>query len=270
VANKKTLSVLVLGDIVARIGREAVKQLLPDIIAEKKPDIVIGNVENLAHGKGITERTIEEMKEAGIDIFTSGNHVFSNPGGLELLGDNSLNILRPTNYPKGTPGTGDRIITVGDYSVLVINSMGRIYMNQDLDDPFTAFDEILKKHKNKKYDAVLVDFHAEATSETINMGWYLDGRASAIWGTHTHVTTTDARLLKKKTGYITDVGMTGAYNESLGVSKESTLKTFLTQMQTRHEYPESGEAQLNAIFLTIDTETKNCKTIELIHKLTLV
>ena len=261
-----TFNILVIGDIVGRVGRRGITTFLETYKKEHAPDLVIANVENLAHGKGVTERTLAEMKEAGIDIFTSGNHIWRKQEGVDLLAtDNRL--IRPANYPPGAPGKGATTVQVGAYEVLVINLIGRVFMNDPVDDPFRAIDEILKAHEGKKYAAILVDFHAEATSETVAFGWYVDGRVTTIWGTHTHVPTADARTLLKGTGYITDVGMTGPYDSVIGVERDIIIKGFITGRPVRHEYAEEGTAIVNAVGLAINPTDGTTKTINHIQTL---
>jgi hypothetical protein len=263
---KGSLRVLVLADIVARIGREAVKKLLPELIKKEKADLVIGNAENLAHGKGVNKKSLEEMKASGITILTSGNHIWGNPEGIELLGDEKNALLRPENYPKNNPGKGQLVVTVGVHEILVINLMGRVFMREALGDPFAALDEILLQYDTRSLSAILVDFHAEATSEKVAFGWYADGKVSAVWGSHTHVPTADARILEQGTGYITDVGMTGARNSIIGVAKKSVMRGFLTQMPQRFEYDKTGEAVLNAVIFDIDTRTRVTTNVSPIQK----
>jgi 2',3'-cyclic-nucleotide 2'-phosphodiesterase len=261
-----SLKILVIGDIVGRVGRIGITQFLETYKKEKNPDLVIGNVENLAHGKGVTERTLDEMKEAGIDVFTSGNHIWRKPEGIQLLSTEE-HLIRPANYPPGAPGKGTTSIQVGAYEILVINLLGRVYMRDDVDDPFRAIDEILEAHKSKTYAAILVDFHAEASSEKAAFGWYCDGRITTVWGTHTHVPTADGRLLLKGTGFISDVGMTGPYDSVIGVESEVIIKGFTTGLPVKHEYAEEGTAIINAVELTIDPINGTTKTITSLQRL---
>lgn len=257
-----TLKILFIGDIVASTGRRAVRELLPKLKKQHAVDLVIANVENLAHGVGITEATIENMWEAGVDVGTSGNHIWKNPGYEELLKSTKYHLVRPANYPPKCPGVGAKIINIGKLEVLVINIMGRVFFREDLDCPFRAVDEILKKNKQK---IVFVDFHAEATSEKRAMGFYLDGRVSAVVGTHTHVATNDAQVLPKGTAYISDVGMVGALDSVLGVEKEPIIKRFITQMPIRHEHP-AGLAEFGAVVIEIDKKTGHAKSIKTIRE----
>lgn len=252
------MKVLFFADIVGRMGREAVKRTLPEFRTDHSPDLIIANCENLAQGKGVTARTIDEMTEAGIELFTSGNHVWDRREVYELLSDQRYSniIIRPANYPKGTPGDGYKLFTVGTKSVLVINFLGRVFSDVHADDPFRLFDKILAENAIHKPSAILVDFHGEATSEKIAFGWYADGRASAIWGTHTHVATRDERILPNGMAYISDVGMCGFRDGIIGVDREPVLRHFTSQLPVRHELPTSGEATVNALLLEIDTGGK--------------
>lgn len=260
------LNILVIGDIVGRVGRAGIASFLEEYRQSHNPDLIIANVENLAHGKGVTERTLAEIKDAGITVFTSGNHIWRKQEGVELL-TKEEHLLRPANYSTGAPGKGVTTVQLGAYEVLVINLIGRVFMNDPVDDPFRVIDAILKEHAGRSYAAILVDFHAEATSEKAALGWYLDGRVTALWGTHTHVPTADARVLLKGTGFISDIGMTGPYDSVIGVERDIIIKGFTTGLPVRHEYAEEGTAIINAVELEIDPTTKTTRTITPIQKL---
>ena len=243
------MKVLFIGDIVGKLGRRAVVEIVPKLRKKYKVDLVIANIENLAHGKGITQNTFEEIKAAGIDAYTTGNHVCKYKEGVEMLDDNELRILRPANYPPGVPGQGYTLLKVKGKKVLLINLMGRVFMRQDLDDPFRKFDEILDE---VKADHVIVDLHAEASSEKVAFGWYAAGRASLVVGTHTHIPTADAQLLSpKKLGYVTDVGMVGPKDGILGVDKAEIIESFLTQLPVKHRMVEKGDIVFNSILAKI-------------------
>ncbi|MEA3249770.1 MAG: TIGR00282 family metallophosphoesterase [Patescibacteria group bacterium] len=261
------MKILVLGDIVAKIGREAVKQTLPNLRNELSPDIIIANCENLAQGKGITTKTIDEMLEAGVDMFTGGNHIWTRKEAYDILSDPRYSdvIVRPANYPQDVPGKGWNLFTVGAKSVLVINFLGRVFSGVLTEDPFRLFDKIIAETANRRPYAVLVDFHGEATSEKIAFGWHADGRAAAIWGTHTHVPTRDERVLPGGTAYITDIGMTGFRDGVIGVDRTLILRNFMTQLPVRHEFPSSGEAVVNAALITVG-EGGQATAIEHIQK----
>lgn len=260
------INILFIGDICGKIGREAVKQLLPKLKKELKPDLIIANAENLAHGKGITEPTIKEMIEAGIDWFTNGDHAFD--VGTPELYNGELPVLRPANYAAGIPGKGYSIIEKGKYKILLINLIGRVFMANDYDCPFRKADEILANNSlpEKNLSAIIVDIHAEATSEKVALGHYLNGKVTAVIGTHTHVMTADEQITEQDTAYITDVGMTGLADGIIGIEKENIIKMFLTQIKQPHILAETGKAIFNAILVSIDPKTKKAKDIKPIIK----
>jgi metallophosphoesterase (TIGR00282 family) len=257
------LKILFLGDINGEIGRKAVKKILPKLKKELKPDLIIGNAENIAHGKGATEDTLKELMKYGISYFTMGDHAFDKDKKSELYETGKYPIVRPANFPDGAPGVGFTIIEIQKQKVLLINLLGRVFMHMDYDCPFHKIDEILALNNLEpaKFSAIIVDMHAEATSEKIAMGHYLNGRVSMVLGTHTHVMTADQKISSQGTGYISDVGMVGAADGVIGVEKESIIKTFLTQIKSTHVMPETGKAILNGLFFTIDSKTK--KTVEI-------
>lgn len=250
------MKILYVGEIVAKSGREIVQKFLPEIIKEYKPDMVFANCENLSGGRGITEEKIEQMRMVGIDYFTSGEHIFQEKGTEDFI--NNVPVLRPANYPEGTVGEGYKIIDSGKKGkVLLINLMGLTSFggkNAFLDNPFSKIDEILEKTKDEKVDAKIVDFHAEATSEKYSMGFYLDGRVDAVIGTHTHVPTCDNMVLPKGTLYLTDVGMCGAIDSSLGVKVDITIKMFLTAMSQRFEWENAGRKAFRSVLLDLQSK----------------
>ncbi len=258
---KSTLKFIIFGDVVGRPGRTALYRIVPELKKELKPDLIIANAENIAHGVGVTTKTIEECQAAGIDLFTSGNHIFRKREATDLLEQKEPVVLRPANYPAGTPGQGHRLVTLGTKKVLLINLNGRVFFQEDFDCPFRSVDQILKDYESERPNAVLIDFHTEATSEAKAFGWYVDGRVSAVFGTHTHVPTADPAVLPKGTGYITDIGMVGPRDSVLGVDKDIIIKKFLTQQPFIHEIPETGIIQVNAIVVEIDA--KNGKTLKI-------
>lgn len=247
-----------------RPGREAVKKLLPAIKDEHSPHFIIANAENVSHGKGMNSRHYEELKKAGIDFFTSGNHIWQQHNIFEIMDKSETDILRPANYPKGNPGRGYRIVE-GPLmkKILIINLQGRVFVKDDLDCPFRKLDEILEETQSEDLDYIFVDFHAEATSEKICLGLYADGRVSAIIGTHTHVMTADERLLPKGTAYITDAGFVGLTNSALGIDPEPVIKQFLTQMPVKHTITEDSPVTLNAVI--IDCEKRGATSIKRIY-----
>lgn len=246
------MNILFIGDVVGRPGRNFLKQNLYKLIKEYSVDFVIINGENSAGGVGITKSTYEELIEYGADIITLGNHVWAKKEILEFI-DETDNLVRPANFPKGTPGKGYAIKEKNGQRVAVINLSGRVYLDC-LECPFITADKILEEIKDKA-DIIIVDFHAEATSEKQALGWYLDGRVKAVLGTHTHVQTSDDRILPNGTAYITDVGMTGPMNSILGVKKDIIIKKFITGMPARFEVAD-GEVILGAVLIKLDSNNK--------------
>lgn len=244
-----------IGDVVGRPGREAVTKILPDLKEKYKPDLVIANCENSCHGRGASEDTIAEMRRAGVNFFTSGNHIYGHKAVIPKLDDKKFPVIRPANFPPGNPGRGFQVVDAGRMQkVLVVNLMGRVFMKQNYDCPFRTMDAILKQHDGDQIDAIIVDIHADATSEKIALCHYLDGRVSAVIGTHTHVPTADCGSFPKGTGFICDVGMVGVKDSVIGAAKESILKSFVTQMPFRYEIPD-GDVTFNAVYFETDDST---------------
>lgn len=242
------MQVLMIGDIVGRTGRRAVKINLDEI----KYDFVVANGENAAGGNGITREIAQELFSCGVDVLTTGNHVWDKKEIFDFI-DHEKRIVRPANYPPGTPGAGVCVYESRNKArIAVINLAGRVFM-PGMDCPFRKADELIWKLKGEAR-IVLVDFHAEATSEKVAMAWYLAGRVSAVCGTHTHVQTADEQLLPGGTAYITDIGMTGPKNSIIGVKKEMIIEKFLTQLPKRFEVA-GGSFQFNAVVIDIDEET---------------
>lgn len=257
------MKVLFIGDIVGSPGREAVRRLVPDIRKREKIELVIANAENAAGGSGITPSIADELLGNGLDILTSGDHVWKRREILDIIDVNHL-ILRPANYPVGTPGVGFNVVrSTSDVEVAVINLVGRVFMNA-VECPFRKVQEILQELKSRVVN-IVVDIHAEATSEKLAMGWFLDGLVSAVVGTHTHVQTADPKIFPKGTAYITDVGMTGPYDSILGRRAEQILTRFLTQMPTRFEMA-TENVQLHGVIIDIDPKTGKAISIEPIQK----
>lgn len=239
------MRVLMIGDIVGQPGRTIVRTMVPRMRKELGIDLVVANAENAASGNGITRDTADEIFSSEVDILTGGNHIWDKREVLEWI-SSETRLIRPANYPPGTPGKGFVIMEMDkNIKVAVINLSGRVFM-PPLDCPFQTIDAVLKKIGNEA-DFILVDFHAEATSEKVAFGYYTDGRVSAVVGTHTHIQTADARILPGGTAYISDVGMTGTYESVLGIKKELAISSFLTQLPQRFEVAK-GHAQLNAVF----------------------
>ena len=244
------MKILFLGDIVGKIGRRAVAKVLPEWKSAYDPDIVIANGENLAHGKGFTRSTLDEARKAGVDFFTSGNHMAKKDEGLGLLSDKKIPMIRPANYPPNAPGRGWLVLEVGATKIGIINLIGRVFFKENFDCPFRAFDAIAKELP-KAVKIIFVDFHAEATSEKAAFGWHADGRASAVIGTHTHVPTCDERILPRGTGCITDAGMCGAIDSIIGVEKEDVIAEFLDQLPRKRSIPEHGLAKVCGVMIGI-------------------
>ncbi len=242
-----------IGDVIGRPGRRAVQVLVPDLRQEYRIDLVIANGENAAGGLGLTRETAEELFASGIDVITSGNHIWDHKEIIPSL-DSELAILRPLNYPPGVPGRG--YLTKG--KVLVVNLLGRTFIG-NFDCPFRAMDELLEELVDKP-PVIIADFHAEATSEKVAMGRYLDGRVSAVLGTHTHVGTIDARLLPKGTAYITDVGMTGPLESVIGGDADAVIRRFLTQLPHRLSVGK-GSVVLNSVLVEVEESTGVAKSI---------
>ncbi len=253
------MNIAFIGDVVGKSGRRIIAELLPDFKKERQIDFTIANVENAAGGFGITPKAIEELEAAGVDFFTSGNHIWDNKAGVDLLDDHD-NILRPANYPGDAPGAGFRLCEVAGERVAVINVQGRVFM-PTIDCPFQAADRIFKA-VGDTCRVTIVDMHGEATSEKVAIGWFLDGRASLVCGTHTHIPTKDCRILPNGTGYVTDVGMAGSYDSILGVEKEAVLNRFLQMRPSRFQVAK-GDLRCDLLVAGIDTGTG--KTVKIEH-----
>jgi len=259
------MNILFIGDVCGRSGRDALFEFLPDLRYELSCDFVIANGENSAGGLGITKSTYDEMTRAGVDFFTLGNHAFSKANDAYALLNAGENIIRPENMlPETLPGRGIAVITVNTKKVAVINIIGRVYM-EEANDPFKTADALVIEAK-KAADIIIVDFHAEATSEKEVMGYYLDGRVSAVLGTHTHVQTADEKILPKGTAYITDVGMTGAEYSVLGMDVETAVGRFLNPEGSHRYRPAYGKSALCAVLLDIDENTGLSRGVKRIWK----
>ncbi|MBA7652525.1 2',3'-cyclic-nucleotide 2'-phosphodiesterase [subsurface metagenome] len=250
--------VLVVGDIIGKPGRKAVSKLLPNLRQQYGLDLVIANAENVAGGIGLTPATAEELLDAGVDVLTSGNHIWAQKEIVPYL-DGEMPILRPLNYPPGVPGRG--YIVKGQ--TMVVNLIGRTFMG-NFDCPFRAMEQLLAELKPKP-PVIIVDFHAEATSEKMALGRYLDGRVSAVLGTHTHVGTIDAQLLPQGTAYVTDIGMTGPLNSVIGDDTEAVLDRFLTMIPHRLSVGK-GKTIFNAVLVSIDKDNGKAISIDRIYR----
>jgi 2',3'-cyclic-nucleotide 2'-phosphodiesterase len=252
------MKLLFIGDVVGSPGRKMVEQYIPKLKAKYKPNVIIINGENAAGGKGITEKIYRSFVELGAHAVTLGNHAWDNREIFEFI-DGAKALVRPANLPDEAPGKGIVYVQADGFEVAVINLQGRTFLPA-IDCPFKKAD-LLIAEASQRTPIIFVDFHAEATSEKQAMGWHLDGRVSAVVGTHTHVQTADNRILPKGTAYITDVGMTGPYDGILGVDREAVLKKFLTALPVRFEVT-SGRSQLNGVVIEIDQKTGRAKSIE--------
>ncbi len=253
------IRVLFIGDIVGKPGRKVLSSLLPSLKEKYKPSIIIANGENAAGGFGITPDVADEIFSIGVDVITSGNHIWDKKEIVEYL-DRERRILRPANYPDSSPGKGSIILKIeGGERIAVVNLQGRVFMDS-IDCPFRiAVKEIEKISSEARI--IIVDFHAEATSEKAAMGWFLDGRVSAVVGTHTHVQTADERILSERTAFITDVGMVGSLNSVIGLEKEAVIKRFLTNMPQKFE-PATKQLKLDGVIIDIDNITGCAINIE--------
>jgi 2',3'-cyclic-nucleotide 2'-phosphodiesterase len=249
-AESPAVKVLFVGDVVGGIGRRTLAALLPGIRDAHQPDFVVVNGENSAGGVGITEKTARDLLNTGADAITLGNHAYRHREVYELL-DREPRIVRPSNYPKGSPGHGSTVVERDGVRLGVVNLSGTVYL-QAVRSPFAEVDAVLSE-LNGRTDAILVDMHAEATSEKVAMGWYLDGRVTACVGTHTHIPTADARVLPGGTAYVTDVGMTGPRGGVIGVKRELALERFLTMTNVRFETADE-DPWLNAVLVEADAD----------------
>ena len=260
---KMIVRILFIGDVVGAPGRSAVTRILPALREQHAPDLIVINGENAAGGFGITADTALDLFRAGADILTSGNHIWDKQDTGTLL-DREDRIIRPINYPPGTAGRGYSIITIKPgVSIAVVNLEGRVYM-KNLDCPFRTMDQVLEVI-HKETPIVFVDFHAEATSEKSALGWYLDGKVSAVIGTHTHVQTADERILPKGTAYLTDVGMTGSFDSVIGIEAHQAIQRFLTQQSVRFDVPKKN-LRINATIIEIDSDSGKAVAIKRINQ----
>ncbi len=254
------MKILVVGDVVGHPGRAILRQALPVARARYAPEYVVANAENAAGGFGITKEICDELLDLGIDCLTSGNHIWDKK---EILGVVDLlpQLLRPANYPPRQPGRGSHVgATRRGVPVATLNLSGRVFMGGAIDDPFRCGAAEVERLR-REARVIIVDIHAEATSEKVALGYYLDGRASLVCGTHTHVPTADERVLPKGTAYITDIGMTGPYDSVIGVEKEAIIERFLTGMPTRFETAK-GDPRFAAVVVDVDEETGHARSLE--------
>ena len=256
------MRILAVGDIVGKVGLQKLKETLPKIVEENNIDFIIVNGENAADGMGLTEKMYKDILSLNVNVVTMGNHTWGKKEIFNFIDDKS--IIRPANYPDNNPGKGYNIYECNGKKICVINLIGRTSMTVLSENPFIKVKDILNK-VNNIVDIIIVDFHAEATAEKIALGYYLDGDLSIIFGTHTHVQTSDERILKKGTAYITDIGMTGPNESVIGMDIDVSIKRFLTSLPEKYKVAE-GEGKLNSCLFEIDEETNKVTNIMRINR----
>ncbi|MEE9202908.1 MAG: TIGR00282 family metallophosphoesterase [Dehalococcoidia bacterium] len=249
------MRILMIGDVIGKPGRKAIRELVPQLRQEHQLDMIIANAENAAGGMGLTPETALELVDAGVDVLTSGNHIWQYKEIVPALEDGHLPLLRPLNYPPQAPGRG--YLLTGQ--VMVVNLVGRTFMNS-LDCPFRTVEALLEGLGDKAPKVIIVDFHAEATSEKLALGWFLNGKVSAVLGTHTHVGTVDLRILPGGTAYVTDVGMTGPVDSVIGVEVEAVLERFITRIPQQLPIGK-GRVGLDAILVEVDEATGKARSV---------
>lgn len=256
---KKTFNLLFIGDIIGEPGYNLTKTLLPGLISKHKIDFVVANAENISGGAGILEKDARKLLELPVNVITGGNHTMDKIQSHKFINESS-NILRPLNYPRGAYGNGYGMYETNsnDFKIAIVNLQGRVFM-KPIDCPFRSFDWVYEKLKEQT-NIIIVDFHAEATAEKNAFGWYCDGRASAVIGTHTHIQTSDGRILPNGTAYITDAGMTGSYDSVIGMKKEVSIKRFIYATPQKHEI---GTEDLHISGVICEINTENGKSVSL-------
>ncbi|MBI5411908.1 YmdB family metallophosphoesterase [Candidatus Peregrinibacteria bacterium] len=257
------MNILFIGDIFGRPGRETIQKIVSTLKKERAIDLVIANGENMAHGKGVNLKAYREL-EKEIDLFTTGNHTWADEKILAEVNKENTKILRPANFPPGNHGKGFQVIEKERRKILVINLIGRVFSKHHYDCPFRTVDGILKQFEHKKMDAILIDFHAEATSEKIAMKHFVNGRVTALFGTHTHVQTADAEITSEGMAYMTDVGMVGPADSVIGIEKNEIVKSFIYQTPFKIVVP-SGPCIFNAVMIEVDEKKAHTKAISPIH-----
>jgi 2',3'-cyclic-nucleotide 2'-phosphodiesterase len=252
------MRILILGDVVGRPARRAMRDILPGLIEREKADLIIANAENAAGGMGVDIKSAKELLSAGVHVLTSGNHIWKKKEIYSFLEEHET-LIRPANFPAGAPGRGWCFWRHNELRALIINLQGRVFMPNHVEDPFRCADELLQNH-GRLSPVIIVDMHGEATSEKTAMGWYLDGRASVVYGTHTHVPTADERILPNGTAYITDVGMCGPLDSVIGMEREVVIQGFLTQLPRQFEVAKDNVA-LQGIITDIDEKNGRAREI---------
>lgn len=256
------MRILFIGDVVGSLGREALATYLPKMKKKYRPQVTIANGENAAAGRGITGKIYKKFLQDGVDVVTLGNHTWDNKDIFEFI-DDAKKMIRPANFPEGTPGKGLVFVKVNQLELAVINLQARTFMVA-IDDPFKKAEELVAEAR-KRTPLIFVDFHGETTSEKQAMGWFLDGQVSAVIGTHTHVQTNDGRILPQGTAFLSDVGMTGPYDGILGMKRGPIIEKFMTALPRRFEVVEEGRTILSACLLEIDDQTGQAKKLETIQ-----
>lgn len=259
------MKILFIGDIVGNKGLEAIENYLPEIKQTYHPQITIANAENVTEGRGLSQKHYKWLLNHGIDVMTMGNHTFDQRGLFEYI-DSAKCLVRPYNLPSSTPGQGIRYIKINQTEIAVMNVLGKAFMNLGLD-PFHALESTIEEVR-KRTPFIFVDFHAESTSEKQAFAWWLDGRVSAVIGTHTHVQTNDAQILPQGTAYLTDCGMTGAYQSIIGFKVNNIVDRFVTQLPNRMEVQEEGPYLLSAVYIELNDKTAKADKIKLIRQCT--
>ncbi len=264
-----TLRFLYLGDVMARPGRRVVVRMLPALREKYKPDIVLAQAENATHGKGMNVGHMLELQAAGVDVFTGGNHTIEQPSVLPLLARADVPVLAPINQPGVTPEWGAKVVQTQHGDVQVISVLGTIFpeINAPMGNPLRMVDEVLEATKDQDFAARIVNIHGDYSSEKRVIGYYLDGRVSAVIGDHWHVPTADAMILPGGTAHITDVGMCGTLHSSLGISKEAIIARWRDGAKTKNEIAEDGPYQLNAVVVSVDTKTALATSIKSINQI---
>jgi len=257
------MRILILGDVMGRPARRAVRDLVPSLIQQEELDLVVANAENAAGGMGVDIKSAKELLSAGVNVLTSGNHIWKKKEIYPYLDDHG-HLLRPANFPAGAPGKGWYVWQHNGLSALVINLQGRVFMPNHVDDPFRCVDEIIEQH-GEQSPVIIVDMHAEATSEKGAMGWHLDGRASVVFGTHTHVQTADDRILPDGTAYITDVGMCGPLDSVIGMEKETVIRGFMSQLPRQFAVAEDNVV-LQGIVVDVDEASGKARAIRRLRR----
>lgn len=263
------MKILFISDIVGEIGRKATKKVLSEIKALHNIDFTIANGEHLSERVGVNLESVKEMQSVGIDFFTTGNHVWRQRKFIDQIGKEDVPVIRPANYPEGAPGQGYRIVETLKGRILIINLLGREAINVSVNSPFEEVDKILAEVPKENYDFSIVDFHAEMSSEKVALGRYLDGRVSAVVGTHTHVPTADARVLRGGTAFISDVGFVGPRESILGVKEEIILKVFLTGLPQSFHVAE-GDCDFQSVIIELDDTTGKAKSIDRMDKIVII